>query len=93
MTMLGSFLKQPVEVESYTINYSEYLVDGDQITSSSAFTDPVGLTVDNVYVEPPRVCVWLSGGTNNVTYKVTVTTDTADGRVMQDEFKVKVHDI
>lgn len=93
MTMLGSFLKQPVEVETYTVNYSEYLVDGDQVISATAVSIPTGLTIQNVYVEHPRVCVWLSGGTNNDIYKVEVTAQSADGRVMQDEFKVRVHDI
>jgi len=35
----------------------------------------------------------VSGGATGTTYKLTVTATTADGRVKQDEFKVKVKDI
>lgn len=93
MSLLGVFLKQPAEVESYTITYEDDLTAGDNVVSASVTVAPAGLTVQTTNVDDPQVRIWLAGGTNGTTYKVTVTTTTADGRVLQDEFKVKVKDI
>lgn len=91
--ILGSYDKQPVEVETYTINYSLDLNQGDRVTGSVATVEPNGLTVGIATIENSRVRIRVSGGTNNVRYKVTTTTETLEGRVMQDEFFVKVKDL
>ena len=91
--ILGNFTKQPVDVVDYDIDYSEWLTTGDNVQSTVVTVTPEGLTVDSVFVNDPRIKIWISGGTNGVTYKVTVTATTADGRVKQDEFRVKVKDI
>ena len=89
---LGNFVKQPVDVLDYDIDYSEWLTANDNVASAVASVSPAGLTVQSIFINDPRVKIWLSGGTNGVTYKVTVNTTTADGRLKQDEFKVKVKD-
>lgn len=91
--MLGTFPKQPVEVKDYDLDYSEWLTDGDNVESATVVSDIAGLTIESVFIADPRVKIWLSGGTSGITYKLTVTTTTADGRVKQDEFKVKVKDV
>ena len=91
--ILGNFTKQPVDVVDYDIDYSEWLTTGDNVQSTVVTVTPEGLTVDSVFVNDPRVKIWVSGGTNGTTYKITATTTTADGRVKQDEFRVKVKDI
>lgn len=92
--ILGNFTKQPVDVVDYDIDYSEWLTDGDNVQSATIVTAPAtDLTIDAVFINDPRVKIWVSGGINGITYKVTVTTTTADGRVKQDEFRVKVKDI
>jgi len=91
--ILGSYDKQPVEVETYTINYSLDLNQGDRVTGSEVMAEPSGLTVAITTVENSRVRIRVSGGTNNVRYKVTTTSQTVEGRVMQDEFFVKVKDL
>lgn len=90
--ILGNFVKQPVEVIDYDIDYSEWLTPGDNVQSTAVTVDQNGLNVDSVFVNDPRVKIWLSGGTNGITYKLTVTTVTADGRTKQDEFKVRIKD-
>ena len=90
---IGSQLKQPVEIQDYDIDYSQWLTTGDNVQSATVTVDPAGLTIGGVMINDPRVKVWLSGGTNGVTYKVTVTATTADGRVKQDEFKLKVKEV
>jgi len=90
---LGNFNKQPVEVIDYDIDYSEWLTAGDNVQSAVVNVEPTGITIESVFVNDPRVKIWVSGGANGTTYKLTVTITTADGRVKQDEFKIKVKDI
>lgn len=90
---LGNFSKQPVEVKDYDVDYSEWLTDGDSVSSATVVVAPTGLSVDSIFINDPRVKVWLSGGTNGTQYKLTVTMTSTDGRVKEDEFKVKVKDV
>ena len=90
---LGNFNKQPVEIIDYDIDYSEWLTPGDNVQAASVEVAPVGLTVESTFINDPRVKIWVPGGTTGTAYKLTVTATTADGRVKQDEFKVKVKDI
>lgn len=90
---LGNFSKQPVEVKDYDIDYSEWMTAGDNVESVVVVVAPTGLTVESVFVNDPRVKVWLSGGSDATQYKLTVTMTSADGRIKQDEFKIKVKDV
>jgi len=90
---LGNFTKQPVEVKDYDIDYSEWLTAGDNVQSATVVVTPAGLTVESVFVNDPRVKIWVSGGTDTLQYKLTVTMTSADGRVKQDEFKIRVKDV
>lgn len=92
MSVLGSFTKQPAEKESYSINYEDDLIGADGIASAVVAVDQVGLTITASVVVSPRVKVFLADGIDGVRYKVTVTATTDDGRVLQDEFIVKVKD-
>lgn len=89
---LGTFTKQPVEVKDYDLDYSEWLVAADTVEAAEVTVEPAGLTVGYVFTQDKKIKVWLSAGTNGTVYKLTVTMTTADGRVKQDEFKVKVKD-
>lgn len=89
---LGTFTKQPVEVKDYDLDYSEWLVAADTVEAAEVTVEPSGLTVGSVFTQDKKIKVWLSAGTNGTVYKLTVTMTTADGRVKQDEFKVKVKD-
>lgn len=90
---LGNFTKQPVDVVDYDIDYSQWLTSGDNVESAVVNVVPEGLTVESVFINDPKLKIWVSGGIDATTYKVTVTMTTADGRVKQDEFKIKVKDI
>lgn len=90
--ILGSFVKQPADVLDYDVEYNEWLATGDTIESAVAEISPSGLTLDAVYTTETRIKVWLSGGTAGNAHKITVTATTADGRVKQDEFRIRVKD-
>lgn len=89
---LGNFTKQPVDVIDYDIDYSQWLTAGDNVESSIVSVVPEGLLVDSIFINDPKIKIWVSGGLNGANYKLTVTTTTADGRVKQDEFKIRVKD-
>jgi len=90
---LGNFSKQPVEVKDFDIDYSEWLTAGDNVQSADIVVSPTGLVVDSVFINDPRIKVWLSSGADGTQYKLTVTMTTADGRIKQDEFKIRVKDV
>jgi hypothetical protein len=89
--ILGTFIKQPSDTMDYDIDYTDWLTTGDNV-SSVVITKDTGITVDSSFINDPRVKIWLSGGTAGTTYKVTCTMTSADGRIRQDEFKVKVRE-
>jgi len=92
--MLGTFIKQPVERSDYDISYAEWLVDGDSVESVVVTSFPEdSLVIDGIQAISPIIKMWIEGGLNGVTYKVTLTVTTVDGRIKQDEFKLKVKDI
>jgi hypothetical protein len=95
-------MKQPVERVDYDIDYSEWLTTNDNVESVvvTVFPDesvmvPVPdsrLHILTAVVIDPIVKLWIEGGRNGLTYKVTLTMTSADGRIKQDEFKLKVKD-
>lgn len=100
--IIGKFNKQPAETLDYDIDFSEFLADGDTLVTAG---DPPVPSPLNVVVSPsgmtlgPTVVVggniikqWLSGGTDGVRYKITVTATSNAGRVKQVEFVVRVKD-
>lgn len=90
---LGTVTQQPAERLSYTIDYSQFLTDGDNVQIATATVSPVGLTVDAVSVLDPRVRFFVEGGTTGERYKVTLNVTTADGRQLQDELIFKIKEI
>lgn len=94
MSLLDTKFKQPAERLDYDIYYEDWLTAGDGITTAKTTVQvfPLGLTLSS-YVVDTIIKIWVAGGVNGVTYKVTVTVETDDGRVKQDEFKIKVKDI
>jgi len=98
---LGKKDKQPADVKDYPVDYTDWLaeiVGGDVLESCIAtvecITDPqdAALVVDQVVVSPKSLAVWLSGGTSGQSYKVTMVTTTAGGRVDESELTIRVKD-
>lgn len=98
--ILGKFVKQPAEREMYAIEYEDDLSSSDTIAPAPVVsiavigpgTDLDPLRIDAVDVTGTRVTLWVAAGTNRLTYKVTVTASTLTGRILQDEFIVKIKD-
>ena len=93
MGILGKFVKQPVEKESYSIEFADDLVGNDEIASAVSEVTPAGLVIDSTLCIGTRVKVFVSaGGPVGTKHKITVTATTADGRVLQDEFLIIIKD-
>lgn len=90
---LGKVTQQPAERQSYTVDYSEVLTVGDRIESATATSSPDGLVVENVTATDIGVRFWVSGGSSGVSYKVTVTANTKEGRTFQDELTFKIKEV
>lgn len=88
--MLGAAKKQPGDNLDYDIDFERWLPDGDALVSAVAVADDNTITVGDVEVIPPLVKVWLSAGEAGKSYKITVTTTTAEGRVKEVSFNLRV---
>jgi len=85
---------QPDESLDYDLDYTDWLTTNDNVSSATVAVTPADeLAATLVQINDPRVKVWLEGGVDGTTYKVSVTMTTADGRVKQDEFKIRVKEI
>jgi hypothetical protein len=100
--ILGRFYKQPAETLDFDIDFSQFLSDGDSLVSTGnppvpspldVAVTPSGLTLGPTFVlNGKTVKQWLSGGTDGVKYKITLTVTSNAGRVKQVEFVVRVKD-
>lgn len=90
--IIGNFTKQPADELDYDVDCSRWLIANDTISTVVISIDGAGLVNPSTLISSNRFKVWLSGGMNGTSYKVTATITTDGGRVKQVEFKVKVKD-
>lgn len=90
MSILGKFTKQPGDTQDYSISYVDWLAGMSDTGLSHTVTVDTGITLGSSTLSGGVVTVWLSGGTDGNTYKVTCTLTTTGGRVKQAEILVKV---
>lgn len=96
MSLLGTKTKQPIEKLDFDISYEDWLTPGDGLEAANVLvviTPPELICPFHTVNGGNIVKVWLEGGVDGVTYLVTLTAETDDGRIKQDEFKVKVKEI
>ncbi len=90
--IIGFMEKQPSEVLDYDIDCTDWLTEGDNIQTVSATPDDSALVVDAIVNNDPFIKLWISGGTDGESYKVTVGITTQDGRHKETEFIMQVRD-
>jgi hypothetical protein len=91
---LGAALQQPTETIDYEFDYGSWFGSaGDVITEFTAVSTPVGLSLVNLISSDTVGKVWVTGGTDNVTYLLTVTATTTSGRVKEDELEIFIQDV
>lgn len=90
---LGTVTQQPSERLSYTVDYKDFLTDGDNVSSVTSAITPTGLVIDEVTVADPLIKFFISSGSAGTKYKLELNVTTADGRVLQDEIIFKIKEI
>lgn len=90
MTILAKFTKQPVEVQDYDVDFNDYLEFHNDVASTHTVVAETGLTIEASALTDGVVKVFVSGGTDGSTYKVSATITTLGGRVKQGDIQVKV---
>lgn len=93
MSILGKFTKQPVEVQDYDIDFTGYLEFHNDAALSHTAAVETGLTLLSSTLTDGVVKVFVSGGTDGTTYKVSATITTQGGRVKQGDILVKVKEV
>lgn len=73
-------IKSPGSKLDYTIDWSDWLIDGDTITTAE-WSVPDGLEKTDESNTTTRATIWLSGGTAGETYRLLCTITTAQGRI------------
>lgn len=92
-SILGKFTKQPVEIQDYDIDFTEYLEYHNDVALSHTAVAETGLTVVTSVLTAGVVKVFVSGGTDGNTYKISATITTSGGRVKQGDILVKVKEV
>ena len=89
--ILGTFTKQPNEVQDYDIDFNEYLASmgGDSIVGHTVLATD-GITVQSSLVINGVVKIFLAGGVDGGRYAITARVTTNGGRVREGEIVVRV---
>lgn len=91
--ILATFTKQPADTLDYDVDFTDWLPDGDVISSVAPSADAgITLGATTISADGKAVKQWVSGGEDGKTYKITIRVTTAMARVKEAEFKVKVRE-
>jgi hypothetical protein len=91
--IIGMAQKQPAEYLDYNVDFTEWMPEDDEIASATVAVVPEGeLTTDTISIMTPIVKFWAAGGVTGKTYKLTVKITTANGRIKEDELKIRVRE-
>lgn len=93
MSILEKFTKQPAETQDYDIDYTDYLKSMSDTPLSFTVSADAGITVVASMLVGKVVKVYLSGGVDGTSYKVTALLTTAGGRVKEGEILIKVKEV
>jgi len=86
---MSVYLKDPEAVLDYGFDWSDWLADGETI-STSTWTVPTGITKDSDSKTDTVTTIWLSGGTAGKSYRVTNHIVTSAGRQDDRSLIIKV---
>ena len=90
---LARFTKQPADTQDYDIDFNEWLTGFADTGASHVVAVDTGITKVASTLTAGVVKVWLSGGVDGTSYKVTATLNTTGGRIKQAEITVKVKEV
>lgn len=85
---ITSKIKQPAENLDYDFDFTNAFPSGDNISTATVNATPTGLTLGTKTISGQIVKQWISGGTDGVTYKITVTATSVTGRIRELELEL-----
>jgi hypothetical protein len=91
---MNLFTKQSADQLDYDLDFSDWLTADDTITGVVATSDkPDELKVLSASISGPVAKLWIGGGLDGSTYKVTATIATQQGRIKELDFKIRVRNV
>lgn len=90
---IDSVEKQPAEIMSFDIDFSEWLTNRGETAASASAVVAVGITLVSTSLIGSAVRCRFSGGTTGTTYKCTVTLTTTSGLTKEYDFNIKVKEL
>ncbi len=89
---IAEFAKDPVAILDYTVDWSQFLPEGDPIVAASAtiLGDDPDLELESEQFTATHHVIWLSGGEAGTSYFVESQVDTQSGRRDKRTFVVAV---
>lgn len=91
---MNLFQKQPVDQLDYDLDFSDWLTESDTINGAVAVSSvPDELVVMSVSISGAFVKIWVRGGLNGQTYKISSKITTSEGRIKELEFKIRVREL
>lgn len=93
MPLLGTVVKQPIDVIDVVVDFTKFFKarQSDSIVSCVSAAD-AGITLGTNEISGRRIRQWQSGGADGTSYKVTLTMTSQEGRVKQVEYRVRVRE-
>ena len=92
---LATVTQQPGDVRDYDIDFDQWFPAGDVIVLATVSAEPAMVEAPSTAISASgrRVKVWVyDGGTDGLTYTLTVKASTGDGRVKEVELLVKIRE-
>lgn len=87
--MASQYLIDPDADLDFGHDWSDWLPDGDTITTSTWTISPAGPTLSNSTHDDTTTTIWVEGCTAGVTYTLTNHIVTGDGR--EDDRSITLH--
>jgi hypothetical protein len=90
---MADFIKDPNAVLDYSFNWSDWLTDGELI-STSTWINPDSITINTSTNTTTTTVVWLSGGTSGKSYRLTnrIVTNSSPARTEDRTLLIEVQD-
>lgn len=91
--VLAAVTQQPSDVRDYDIDFDQWFPAGDTIVQAVVVASPAMPEAPSTAIAPSgrRVKVWVyDGGTDGLTYTLTLKASTNDGRVKEVELAVTI---
>lgn len=95
LVKLGKYIHTPDEKKRYTIDYSQWLDEGETIVSAESEVDNVTvvpIVVSGLITGPTYASFYVSGGEHEESYTIVIKVETSADQIKQDGILVRVKD-